>query len=97
MHKEQRTNTQKLWIKLDHTKHPRADRGILALEDEIFTSCLAGGVLVARGSWFRAEDDGAEPDTLFFRATYAAAESGDMREAMRRFGGVIRESFGVKG
>ncbi|SPN96953.1 related to ARO8 - aromatic amino acid aminotransferase I [Cephalotrichum gorgonifer] len=85
-----------LWIKLDHTKHPRLADGILAIEDEIFHSCIARGVLVARGSWFRAASDGSEPQALFFRATYAMAGADAIREATRRFGAAVRESFGIK-
>lgn len=96
-----------------------------ALEEEIFQSCISKGVLVARGSWFRAaasdphhhtvngtngcDPDAAaaaavngyhhgeedEPSELFFRTTFAAATVEGMREAMRRFGEAIRESFEI--
>ncbi|KAK3496950.1 PLP-dependent transferase [Neurospora hispaniola] len=82
------------WLKIDHSQHPgiQAGKGILEVEEEIFNSCIARGVLVARGSWFRAEQD-TEPNELFFRATFAAATAENMTEAIRRFGEAIRESF----
>jgi aromatic amino acid aminotransferase I len=49
-------------------------------------------VLVARGSWFRAEQD-TPPSGLYFRATFAAATQEKMTEAIRRLGEAIREGF----
>ncbi|KAK3953153.1 pyridoxal phosphate-dependent transferase [Pseudoneurospora amorphoporcata] len=82
------------WLKVDHTQHPviQAGKAILEVEEEIYNSCIAKGVLVARGSWFRAEQD-TEPNELFFRATFAAATAENMTEAIRRFGEAVRESF----
>ncbi|KAJ4297102.1 Aromatic/aminoadipate aminotransferase 1 [Collariella sp. IMI 366227] len=78
---------------VDHEKHPHAStKSILEIEEEIFNSCISKGVLVARGSWFRAEQD-VPPSALFFRATFAAATPENMREAIRRLGKAIRESF----
>ena len=62
------------------------------MEEEIFDRCIAKGVLVARGSWFRAEHD-TPPSGLFFRATFAAATPENMTEAIRRLGEAIRESY----
>ncbi|KAL2022694.1 hypothetical protein VTK56DRAFT_4775 [Thermocarpiscus australiensis] len=82
-----------LWLKVDHKLHPHASsKSILEIEDEIFNSCIAKGVLVARGSWFRAEQD-KPPTGLFFRATFAAATPANMREAIRRFGEAVRENY----
>jgi aromatic amino acid aminotransferase I / 2-aminoadipate transaminase len=51
-------------------------------------------VLCSKGSWFRAQRD---TDTeMFFRTTFAAAGSGDIVEAMRRFGEALREEFGLQ-
>ena len=47
-----------------------------------------------RGSWFLAEKNVAH-DTMFMRATYAAAPSDKINEAIRRFGEAVRESFGL--
>ncbi|KAL1835054.1 hypothetical protein VTK73DRAFT_6358 [Phialemonium thermophilum] len=81
------------WLRVDHTRHPDASRrGILDIEEDIFNLCLDKGVLVARGSWFRAERD-KEPSDLFFRATFAAATPENMTEAIRRFGAAVRQSF----
>jgi aromatic amino acid aminotransferase I len=52
------------------------------------------GALVMRGSWFYAQND-VEHDTLFFRATYAAAPFEKIDEAIRRFGDAVRVSFGL--
>ncbi|KAG5988747.1 hypothetical protein E4U43_004636 [Claviceps pusilla] len=84
-----------LWLKVDYSKHPQS--GVKTLEEveqEIFDSCIDGGVLVARGSWFLAEKEKPMPG-LFFRATYAAASAENMNEAIRRFGQAVRASFGL--
>jgi len=47
-----------------------------------------------RGSWFYAQND-VEHDTLFFRATYAAAPFDKIQEAIKRFGDAVRVSFGL--
>ncbi|KAL2199182.1 pyridoxal phosphate-dependent transferase [Corynascus similis CBS 632.67] len=81
------------WLKVNHELHPQVStKSILDIEEEIFNSCIAKGVLVARGSWFRAEQD-VPPSGLYFRATFAAATPANMREAIRRLGEAIRESY----
>ena len=82
-----------LWLRVDHSRHPDAgSKSILDIEEDIFDRCIGHGVLVGRGSWFRAEQD--KPLTgLFFRATYASATPEQMTEAIRRFGQAVRESF----
>ncbi|KAK3337184.1 pyridoxal phosphate-dependent transferase [Cercophora scortea] len=81
------------WLKVDHTLHLDAGtRSILEIEEDIFDRCIAKGVLVGRGSWFRAEKD-TDPTEMFFRATFAAATPENMTEAIRRFGLAIRESY----
>ncbi|KAK1752378.1 pyridoxal phosphate-dependent transferase [Echria macrotheca] len=94
------------WIKVDHTQHPlftspsamvrTGDPGarILQIEEAIFEKCIANGVLVGRGSWFRAEH-GRPPRGLFFRTTFAAATPENMREAISRFGAAVREVYGM--
>ncbi|KAG6041565.1 hypothetical protein E4U41_003581 [Claviceps citrina] len=83
-----------LWLKVDYSKHPQVNTKTLAdVEQEIFESCIDGGVLVACGSWFLAEKEKPMPG-LFFRATYAAASAENMDEAIRRFGHAVRASFG---
>lgn len=85
-----------MWLQVDYTKHPRAaEKSILDIEEEIFNSCIEGGVLVARGSWFLTEKD-KPPPGLFFRATYASASPDNMNEAIKRFGNAVRDSFGKK-
>jgi aromatic amino acid aminotransferase I len=81
---------------VDYAQHPQAATKSLAeVEEEIFNSCIDGGVLVARGSWFLAEKEKPMPG-LFFRATYAAASAENMSEAIKRFGQAVRDSFGNK-
>lgn len=80
---------------MDWRKHPQAgQKSVLELEDEIYNTCIEEGCLVMKGSWFYA-DPAAEHDTLFFRATYAAAPSDKIQEAIRRFGVAVRKSFGL--
>ncbi|GKT83579.1 aromatic amino acid aminotransferase [Colletotrichum tofieldiae] len=82
-----------LWLKLDHSAHPDGpSRPLLEVEEEIFNSCIDKGVLCARGSWFRTEQDTPLKD-LFFRATFASASEKDMDEAIQRLGAAIKESF----
>ncbi|KAK2019969.1 aromatic amino acid aminotransferase [Colletotrichum eremochloae] len=82
-----------LWLKIDHSAHPDGpSRPLLEVEEEIFNSCIDKGVLCARGSWFRTEQDTPLKD-LFFRATFASASEKDMDKAIQRLGAAIRESF----
>ncbi|TDZ26347.1 Aromatic amino acid aminotransferase [Colletotrichum orbiculare MAFF 240422] len=82
-----------LWLTINHSLHPDvASRPLLEIEEEIFNSCIDKGVLCARGSWFRTEQDTPLKD-LFFRATFASASEKDMDTAIQRLGAAIRESF----
>ncbi|KAH8880687.1 PLP-dependent transferase [Thozetella sp. PMI_491] len=81
------------WLHVDPSRHPDAGRKtLLEIEEEIFDLCIEKGALVARGSWFVAEE-GRGPSDIFFRATYAAATPENMTEAIRRFGEAVRESY----
>ena len=54
-------------------------------------------MLIAKGSWSRAEPD-AEPspdDDMFFRLTFAAASSEAIEEAIKRAGETLRVMFGL--
>lgn len=87
------------WIAVDWRKHPSlvgaADAGkkdMLRIEDQIFLDGIEQNkVLVAKGSWFRAEQDGGSE--MFFRTTFAAASEEQIREAIRRLGHTLRTSF----
>ncbi|MCJ1482406.1 Aromatic/aminoadipate aminotransferase 1 [Schaereria dolodes] len=80
------------WIQIDWKKHPHAsEKGLLAIEEEIFQANIERGVLSFKGSWFRAEGD--EGEDMFFRATFAAATPEDITEAIRRFGEGLRAVF----
>lgn len=82
-----------LWLEVDHTAHPdAADKSILEIEEEIYNSCIETGVLVCRGSWFRAEPD-VPLSGMFFRTTYAASSDENMVKGIERFGQAVRKSF----
>jgi aromatic amino acid aminotransferase I len=76
--------------------HPHVNtKSITEIEEEIFLATVEEGALVLPGSWFYAQND-VEHDTLFFRATYAAAPFEKIQEAIRRFGEAVRASFELK-
>jgi aromatic amino acid aminotransferase I len=84
------------WLQIDWRKHPHAStKSLKEIEAEIFMASIDQGALLMRGSWFYAESD-IEHDTMFLRATYAAAPSDKIHEAIRRFGEAVRESFGLE-
>jgi aromatic amino acid aminotransferase I len=81
------------WMQVDFRKHPDYPaKSIEAIEEEIFMKVIAHGALVMRGSWFYANADEAH-DTLFFRATYAAAPAEKIEEGIRRLGEAVRDEF----
>lgn len=49
-------------------------------------------VLLSRGSWFKADPSVVE-EKMFFRATYAAASSEKIDEAISRFAECLRDQF----
>ncbi|KAI9813150.1 MAG: Aromatic/aminoadipate aminotransferase 1 [Pycnora praestabilis] len=84
-----------LWMKLDVKKHPHAgSKTVIDIENEILEASIDRNVLVVPGSWFRAEKD-VEPSEMYFRATFAAAASEKMTEAIRRFGDAVKASFEI--
>lgn len=95
------------WLKVDPSQHPSSEsRGgnmsVLDIEADIFDTCIAQGVLVGRGSWFRAEQhnhdspqSAPEPTEMFFRTTFAAATDENMAEAIRRFGVAVRKCYRI--
>ncbi|GAM82750.1 hypothetical protein ANO11243_007360 [Dothideomycetidae sp. 11243] len=83
------------WLKVDWTRHPSyGTKTVEEIEDAIFMTVIKKGALVMKGSYFYADDE-VEHDTMYFRATYAAAPSDKIVEAVRRFGDAIREEFGL--
>ena len=92
-------NRIQLWIRILWYKHPDAStKTALEIEEEIFQAGIAGGVLIAKGSWSRAEPD-VEPsanDDIFFRMTFAASGSEAVQEAVKRFGKALRVAFGLE-
>lgn len=61
------------WIKLAVEKHPQFGKlSVGEIEQEVFQAALAESVIVAPGSFFRADPE-MELSQLFFRATFASA------------------------
>ncbi|CAK4033232.1 Aromatic amino acid aminotransferase [Lecanosticta acicola] len=83
------------WLEIDWKRHPHANTMRLdEIEEAIFQKIVDHGTLLMKGSWFCA-DRSAPRDTMFFRATYAAAGFDQIDEATRRFGEALRDEFGV--
>ncbi|RFU74871.1 aromatic amino acid aminotransferase [Trichoderma arundinaceum] len=81
------------WIRIKHNFHPNSKvYSALDIEEEIFAACLKRGVLLAKGSWFRAEPDLPLND-VFFRLTFAASSAENMEVAVRTFGTALRTIF----
>ncbi|EGD88480.1 hypothetical protein H113_03418 [Trichophyton rubrum MR1459] len=84
------------WMRVDWKKHPAYQQGKdhKAIEEMIFLAAVDAGVLVSRGSWFLADQSATEED-MFFRSTFAAAPADKIREAIRRFGEVLKAQFNI--
>ncbi|KAH7124002.1 aromatic amino acid aminotransferase 1 [Dendryphion nanum] len=81
------------WMQVDFRKHPQYPaKDIETIEEGVFMRNIEHGALLMKGSWFYASKE-EKHDTLFFRATYAAAPADRIEEAIRRFGVAIREEF----
>jgi aromatic amino acid aminotransferase I len=81
------------WMQIDFRQHPDYPaKSIEAIEEEIFMQNIEQGALLMRGSWFYADAE-ERHDTLFFRATYAAAPAEKIEEGIRRFGMSIEKEF----
>ena len=84
-------------MRINWHKHPLAGSlRIGDVEERIFLKSIEHGALVMRGSWFTAQHD-REPETMYFRATFAAAPFEQIDEAIRRFGVALRDEFGIAG
>ncbi|KAL4864817.1 hypothetical protein BDV12DRAFT_7227 [Aspergillus spectabilis] len=81
------------WIEIDWKKHPELTSGKTrdSIEETLFHAAVDNGVLVSRGSWFKAA--GRTEDKMFFRATFAAASEENITEAIKRFGDALRAEF----
>ncbi|KAL4933334.1 aminotransferase-like domain-containing protein [Aspergillus undulatus] len=81
------------WIEVDWQKHPELTSGKTrdSIEEIIFHAAIDNGVLISRGSWFKAA--GRSEDKMFFRATFAAASEENITEAIKRFGDALRVEF----
>ncbi|ETN37072.1 uncharacterized protein HMPREF1541_08062 [Cyphellophora europaea CBS 101466] len=87
------------WINVDLTKHPKFHPQInqqefLDIEEKVFLAGVDRGVLLARGSWFRAEK--GSDQALFLRTTFAAASAEKIEEGIRRMGAALRTEFGLQ-
>lgn len=87
-------STSQHWIEIDWKKHPLAASGKSRdeIEETIFLAAIELGVLISRGSWFKA-DRSSEEQKMFFRATFAAASEEGIYEAISRFGSALRAQF----
>ena len=86
------------WIEVDLTKHPKYHQAItqdefLDIEEKVFLAGVEQGVLLARGSWFRAEK--GSDQALFLRTTFAAASAEKIEEGIQRMGTALRREFGL--
>lgn len=88
------------WIRVDATQHPSIQEGaqldhakLLEIEDQVFLAVVEEEVLVAKGSWFRAQR-GSDTE-VFIRTTFAAPPADRMVLAMCRVGKAIRREFGL--
>lgn len=90
------------WLQIDHQRHPlflslkklsgTSEHEIVQkIEDKIFLSLVDEGVLVGKGSWFRAETD--TDKEMFFRMTFAAASEEKIVEAIERLGKGLEREF----
>ena len=93
------------WIEVMWRNHPLAQTlSFEDLEEKIWQKGIEKNALLLKGSFFEArryappEVGGgrAKEQSMFFRATYAAAPEGNIREAVRRFGEAVREEFGLE-
>lgn len=87
------------WINVDLTKHPKFHQGInqeefLDIEEKVFLAGVEQGVLLARGSWFRAQK--GSDQALFLRTTFAAASAEKIEEGVKRMGIALRHEFGLE-
>ena len=87
------------WVSIDVTKHPDYIEGLsheqfLEIEEKVFLAGVKENILMARGSWFRAEK-GTDKE-LFVRTTFAAAPAEKIEEGMRRLGEALRMEFGLE-
>ncbi|KAK3112247.1 Aromatic/aminoadipate aminotransferase 1 [Teratosphaeriaceae sp. CCFEE 6253] len=81
------------WLRVEWTKHPDyPTKTFEGIEDELFHENMRSGTLLMKGSWFCPDKD-VDTGRMFFRATYCAAPSEQIREAVRRFGEALRSSF----
>jgi len=87
----------KLWLKINHHVPPAyKTKTLLEIEDEIFLASVDQGVLMSKGTWFISSRHDFVPETLFFRATFAAATEDKMIQAIERFGVAVRDCFGLE-
>lgn len=87
-----------LWIKITWTAHPSVivgdNDGLLSIENKVYETALAHGVICCKGSAFRADANPGED--MFFRLSFATASLPHITEAVVRFGKAIGEEFDLK-
>lgn len=84
------------WIEVDWQKHPGYSKGWThdVIQESIFKAAVERGVLVACGTWFKADKNSKE-ERMFFRATFAAAPADKITEAIKRLAEGLKAEFGL--
>ncbi|OJJ47237.1 hypothetical protein ASPZODRAFT_64803 [Penicilliopsis zonata CBS 506.65] len=83
------------WIEVDWRKHPKiASKTHDEIEEAIFMAAVERGVLVSRGSWFKA-DGSVKEEKMFFRATFATASEEQIFQAISRLADAVKQEFGL--
>lgn len=89
------------WIKVDATKHPKYkefNEDVLALEGQIYKTCIKNKVQVIPGHWFFVKDTKSQNlkgDSLFFRGTFCSVSPADLTRAIKLFAETLKEEFAL--
>lgn len=92
-------------VSIDSSRHPHFcslfESNPSLVEQHIYEKCVANGVLVALGSWFKVNGpECMQPKichgtNITFRGTFAAVDPKRMEQALKKFGETLREEFEV--
>lgn len=96
-------------ISIDASKHPKfkeLGEDPLKVEQAVYEKGLEKGTLVIPGSWFIADGKTNPPqpevpkdpklkNLIFFRGTYAAVSTTELEHGLKKFGGAVKEEFGL--
>ncbi|CCF57788.1 hypothetical protein KAFR_0D01420 [Kazachstania africana CBS 2517] len=97
-------------ITFDGAKHPEFTTKFksdpLLLESYLYEKAVESGVIIAPGSWFitdgetippqpKESKESNNPNSVFFRGTFAAVAADKLNESLKRFGQVLHDEFKV--